>query len=61
MQKLNDFHKNNEYYEVPQKRELAFIIAHYAGKVKYQITVGKQRDLVRKAIILRAFARRIAT
>lgn len=39
LEKLNHFLKNNEYYEIPQKRELAFIVAHYAGKVKYQITV----------------------
>ena len=40
--KLNQFLKANEYYETPQKREPAFIIAHYAGKVKYQITVADQ-------------------
>ncbi|KJH45422.1 myosin head [Dictyocaulus viviparus] len=37
--KLNQFLKTNEYYETPHRKEPAFIIAHYAGKVKYQITV----------------------
>lgn len=40
LDKLNTFLKTNEYYEIPHKREDAFIIAHYAGKVKYQITVS---------------------
>lgn len=39
LEKLNTFLKSNEYYEIPHKREDAFIVAHYAGKVKYQITV----------------------
>lgn len=39
LEKLNQFHKANEFYEVPHKKELAFIIAHYAGKVKYQVKV----------------------
>lgn len=37
LQKINSVHKDNEYYEVPHKKELAFIIRHYAGKVKYQV------------------------
>lgn len=37
LQKINSVHKDNEYYEVPHKKELAFIIKHYAGKVKYQV------------------------
>ena len=36
LQKFNSVNKDNEYYEVPQKREAAFIVRHYAGKVKYQ-------------------------
>lgn len=41
LDKLNTFLGKNEYYEIPHKREEAFIIAHYAGKVKYQIPVSK--------------------
>lgn len=40
LEKLNKFLKSNEYYEIPHKLEDAFIVAHYAGKVKYQITVS---------------------
>lgn len=40
---LSKFHhhhsKGNVYYEAPQKRETAFTVVHYAGKVKYQIKV----------------------
>jgi myosin-9 len=53
LQKLNTFLKSNEYYEVPHKKEDAFIIAHYAGKVKYQITGfrEKNKDLMRLEVI----------
>lgn len=44
LDKLNHFLKNNEYYETPQKRESAFIVAHYAGKVKYQIKVNNLEE-----------------
>lgn len=37
LQKINTVHKDNMYYEVPYKKEHAFIIKHYAGKVKYQV------------------------
>ena len=49
LEKLNTFLRTNEYYEVPHKRESAFIIAHYAGKVKYQICGfrEKNKDLMR--------------
>ncbi|KAI3421294.1 hypothetical protein GPALN_014914 [Globodera pallida] len=53
LDKLNHFLRTNEYYEVPHKREAAFIIAHYAGKVKYQI-VGfreKNKDLMRHDVM----------
>ena len=53
LDKLNQFLRSNEYYEVPHKREAAFIIAHYAGKVKYQI-VGfreKNKDLMRHDVM----------
>lgn len=39
LQKFNSCHKeNNQFYEKPQKKENAFIIKHYAGKVKYQVS-----------------------
>uniref|UniRef100_A0A1I8BZ14 Myosin motor domain-containing protein n=1 Tax=Meloidogyne hapla TaxID=6305 RepID=A0A1I8BZ14_MELHA len=53
LEKLNTFLKTNEYYEVPHKREAAFIIAHYAGKVKYQISGfrEKNKDLMRHDVM----------
>ncbi|CAJ0954851.1 unnamed protein product, partial [Mesorhabditis belari] len=54
LDKLNTFLKNNEYYEMPQKREKAFIVAHYAGKVKYQTTGfrEKNKDLMRHDVLI---------
>uniref|UniRef100_A0A1I7XGK0 Myosin motor domain-containing protein n=1 Tax=Heterorhabditis bacteriophora TaxID=37862 RepID=A0A1I7XGK0_HETBA len=51
--KLNQFLKTNEYYETPQRKEPAFIVAHYAGKVKYQITGfrEKNKDLMRQDVL----------
>uniref|UniRef100_A0A158P6T6 Myosin motor domain-containing protein n=1 Tax=Angiostrongylus cantonensis TaxID=6313 RepID=A0A158P6T6_ANGCA len=51
--KLNKFLKTNEYYETPQRKEPAFIIAHYAGKVKYQVTGfrEKNKDLMRQDVL----------
>lgn len=37
LQKFNSVHKESPFYEKPQKKENAFIIRHYAGKVKYQV------------------------
>ena len=37
--KFHAQHQNHEYYEMPQMRENAFSIVHYAGKVKYCIQV----------------------
>ena len=37
--------KENEYYEVPQKREAAFVVRHYAGKVKYQSSEFREKNL----------------
>uniref|UniRef100_A0AAF5RX01 Uncharacterized protein n=1 Tax=Wuchereria bancrofti TaxID=6293 RepID=A0AAF5RX01_WUCBA len=54
LDKLNQFLKTNEYYETPQKRESAFIVAHYAGKVKYQIKGfrEKNKDLMRQEVLM---------
>jgi len=38
--KFNHHHKRKTYYNVPQLREGAFEVMHYAGKVKYQVTVS---------------------
>lgn len=38
LQKFNSVHRDNKFYEKPQKKENAFIIRHYAGKVKYQVS-----------------------
>jgi myosin-9 len=39
LQKFNSVHKENNFYEIPQRREAAFIVRHYAGKVKYQVNI----------------------
>ena len=39
LQKFNSVHKENNFYEIPQRREAAFIVRHYAGKVKYQVSL----------------------
>jgi hypothetical protein len=39
LQKFNSVQKDNQFYEKPQRKESAFIIKHYAGKVKYQVSV----------------------
>lgn len=46
-------HKENEFYEVPQRREAAFIVRHYAGKVKYQVAEMREKnlDLMRHDIV----------
>lgn len=53
LEKFNKYQSNDEYYEVPHKKESAFIIAHYAGKVKYQITSfrEKNKDLMRADVV----------
>ncbi|KAK4304536.1 hypothetical protein Pmani_023513 [Petrolisthes manimaculis] len=53
LQKINTVHKDNKYYEIPYKRESAFIIRHYAGKVKYQINDFREKnlDLMRPELI----------
>uniref|UniRef100_A0A914EE04 Uncharacterized protein n=2 Tax=Acrobeloides nanus TaxID=290746 RepID=A0A914EE04_9BILA len=54
LDKLNTYLKGNEYYEIPHKKEDAFVIAHYAGKVKYQITGfrEKNKDLMRQDVMM---------
>ncbi|XP_042236083.1 unconventional myosin-IXb-like isoform X2 [Homarus americanus] len=53
LQKINTVHKDNKYYEIPHKRESAFIIKHYAGKVKYQVNDFREKnlDLMRPELI----------
>ncbi|XP_026278963.1 unconventional myosin-IXb isoform X5 [Frankliniella occidentalis] len=53
LQKFNSVHRENSFYEVPQKWEAAFIIRHYAGKVKYQAAEMREKnlDLMRQDIV----------
>ncbi|XP_071524555.1 unconventional myosin-IXb-like isoform X2 [Panulirus ornatus] len=53
LQKINTVHKDNVYYEIPHKREAAFMIKHYAGKVKYQVNDFREKnlDLMRPELI----------
>ncbi|CAB3374023.1 Hypothetical predicted protein [Cloeon dipterum] len=53
LQKFNSVHKDNKFYEVPQRREAAFIVQHYAGKVKYQVQEFREKnlDLMRPDIV----------
>ncbi|XP_049939192.1 unconventional myosin-IXa-like [Schistocerca serialis cubense] len=53
LQKFNSVHKDNPFYEIPQRREAAFIVRHYAGKVKYQATEMREKnlDLMRQDIV----------
>lgn len=46
-------HKENKFYQKPQKKEAAFSIVHYAGKVKYQVTDMREKnlDLMRQDIV----------
>jgi myosin heavy subunit len=37
LQKFNSVHEDNQFYEKPQRREPAFVVRHYAGRVKYQV------------------------
>lgn len=41
LHKFNNIHKENPFYEKPQRKENAFIIKHYAGKVKYQVKIRR--------------------
>lgn len=53
LQKFSSVHKENRWYEKPQKREAAFIVVHYAGKVKYQVVQMREKnlDLMRQDIV----------
>ncbi|KAF5301534.1 hypothetical protein FQR65_LT08838 [Abscondita terminalis] len=53
LQKFNSVHKDTNWYQKPQKREAAFIVVHYAGKVKYQVTEMREKnlDLMRQDIV----------
>ena len=48
--KFHAQHQNHEYYEMPQMRESAFNIVHYAGKVKYWIRVKEYKLSIRSSI-----------
>uniref|UniRef100_A0A8D8RHW2 Unconventional myosin-IXb n=1 Tax=Cacopsylla melanoneura TaxID=428564 RepID=A0A8D8RHW2_9HEMI len=53
LQKFNTVHRDNPFYEIPQRRENAFIVKHYAGKVKYQVAEMREKnlDLMRGEIV----------
>ncbi|XP_062564163.1 unconventional myosin-IXa-like isoform X2 [Armigeres subalbatus] len=53
LQKFNSVHKDSTFYEKPQRKENAFIIKHYAGKVKYQVAEMREKnlDLMRQDIV----------
>lgn len=53
LQKFNSVHENNQFYEKPQRREPAFVVRHYAGRVKYQVTAMREKnlDLMRQDIV----------
>lgn len=45
LQKFNSVHDDNMFYEKPQRREPAFIVHHYAGRVKYQVILATDTDV----------------
>ncbi|XP_063983147.1 unconventional myosin-IXa-like isoform X2 [Diachasmimorpha longicaudata] len=45
LQKFNSVHKENQFYETPQRREAAFVVRHYAGAVKYQAANMREKNL----------------
>ena len=53
LQKFVNHHKNSPLFEVPPCRQSAFVIKHYAGKVKYQIKDFREKnlDLMRPDIV----------
>ncbi|XP_021359287.1 unconventional myosin-IXa-like isoform X2 [Mizuhopecten yessoensis] len=50
---FNHHHKGRPYYQVPQLKEGAFEIMHYAGKVKYQVKDFREKnsDQIRMDIV----------
>ncbi|CAG9822727.1 unnamed protein product [Phaedon cochleariae] len=53
LQKFHSVHKENRFYQKPQKKEAAFVVVHYAGKVKYQVGEMREKnlDLMRQDIV----------
>ncbi|XP_076443388.1 unconventional myosin-IXb-like isoform X3 [Babylonia areolata] len=53
LSKFTHNHRGNPYYQVPQLKEGAFNIVHYAGKVKYCVKDFREKnsDLVRPEIV----------
>ena len=53
LQKFVNHHKDNTLFEIPPCRQSAFVIKHYAGKVKYQIKEFREKnlDLMRSDIV----------
>ncbi|XP_018395060.1 PREDICTED: unconventional myosin-IXa-like [Cyphomyrmex costatus] len=45
LQKFNTVHRENPFYEAPQRREAAFVVRHYAGAVKYQAANMREKNL----------------
>ena len=45
MQKFNSVHKDNSFYEAPQRREGTFVVRHYAGAVKYHVMNMREKNL----------------
>lgn len=45
LQKFSTVHKENQFYEAPQRREAAFVVRHYAGAVKYQASNMREKNL----------------
>ncbi|KAJ8669058.1 hypothetical protein QAD02_000317 [Eretmocerus hayati] len=45
LQKFNSVHKDNPFYEAPQRRDGTFIVRHYAGAVKYQAANMREKNL----------------
>lgn len=46
--KFKQQHQGNEYFVPTAVMEPAFVIRHFAGKVKYQVKVRKRDQLVTK-------------
>ncbi|CAL1546779.1 unnamed protein product [Lymnaea stagnalis] len=53
LNKITHHHKSNPHYQVPQLKEGAFSIMHYAGRVKYLVKDFREKnlDLVRSEIV----------